>query len=169
MLAQAAFVDQTASVLPMDAAPVETVRAAVNSVFKHPQIAPLIAHDYREPGFILHPAARYLAARVGDALAGCFLLIDTDDLEVEMHAAILPAYVAHSRTLGRACLAHIFRDPRVQRVSAPVMADLPTARNYGLKLGFRIEGTRRNACQKRGRLIDVHALAITRQDWERQQ
>jgi RimJ/RimL family protein N-acetyltransferase len=150
------------TVLSTDGAAIDVLRAAVDSVFSDPYVRDRVAHDHRSPGFIAHPDVRYLAARANGRLAGFFLLIDVSPLEVETHAALLRWALPYSRDLGRACLAHVFRDPQVQRASAPVIEGLDSARNYCRKLGFREEGFRRAACMKNGRLLGVHLLGITR-------
>lgn len=143
-----------------------TVRAAVDAIFKDPRVAPLIAHDHRAPGFILHPAVRYLGAAAEGRLAGVFMLIEGSPIDIEIHAALLPWAVRYSRALGRACLAEVFRDPEVMRVSTQVMADLPTALNYCRKVGMSLEGFKPDACSKGGRLVGLHLLGLTRAQWE---
>lgn len=141
--------------------------AVVDAVMRDPYVARRVAHDHREPGYIFHPHVRYLAAEVDGKLAGVFTLIDFSELEVEIHAALLPWSIRQSRQLGAACLEHVFSDAAVQRATAYIIEGLESARNYCLRLGFTQEGMRRNACMKNGRLFGVHVLGITRADWEK--
>jgi hypothetical protein len=60
-----------------------------------------------------------------------------------------------------------FANPAIERVTAYVIEGLTAARNYCLKLGFQFEGIRRNACRQNGRLLGVHILGMTRNDWEK--
>jgi RimJ/RimL family protein N-acetyltransferase len=156
-------------VLPADGIGVDTLRAAVDAVFADPYIRERVAHDHRAPGFIAHPDVRYLAARVHGVCAGFFVLIDVSPLEVEIHAALHRWALPYSRDLGRACLAHVFADPGVQRATAPIIEGLDSARNYCRRLGFKHEGTRRAACSKAGHLLDVWIMGITRPEWESMQ
>lgn len=151
-------------VLPMDAAPEETVRRAIESVLADPRAREALRHDHRQPGYISHPNVRYLAASVDQRLAGFFLVIDHSPIEVELHVVLLPWAAEWSRDLGRACLRHVFRDPDLQRATAQVVEGNHRALNLCRRLGFKHEGTRRNACSRGGLLSDVHMLGITREE-----
>lgn len=160
-------VNDQVSVFPMTRLHEATARAVVDTVMCSPYVASRVTHDHRMPGYIAHPDVRYLCAMVDGKVAGVFTLIDFSALEVEVHAGLLPWVVRHSRDLGRACLAHVFADPEVQRATAHIIEGLESARNYCLKLGFQQEGFRRSACSKDSRLIGVHVLGLTRADWEK--
>ena len=144
-----------------------TDRATVDRILQHPAIASRIRHDFREPGYIDHPLVTHLLATVNGEPAGVFLAVQFSDLEVELHAAVLPQFIRHGRALGRECLAHVFGDPAVMRATAYVIEGLESAANYCRRLGFITEGFRRDACRKDGRLVGVHVLGITRADFER--
>lgn len=137
----------------------------VSAVLEDPRISAAISHDDRPAAFIDHPAARYLGAYVNGALAGFFLVIQSGFVEVDLHAAILRRFIAHSRALGRMCLAAVFAEPHVARATAYVIEGLDSAANYCLRLGFVREGFRRAALRKGGRLLGVHVLGITRAEW----
>lgn len=159
--------DAKVGVVPLTRIPESMVREIVEVVMCDPYIKRRVAHDHREPGYISHPDVRYLGALVDGKIAGVFTLIDFSELEVEIHAALLPRYIRQSRQLGAACLDHVFSDSAVQRATAYIIEGLESARNYCLHLGFTQEGMRRNACLKDGRLVGVHVLGITRADWEK--
>jgi hypothetical protein len=141
-------------------------QGALASLYRDPYIS-RIGHDHRPAEPLQHPAVRYLGARVDGELVGAFLIIESGFIEVDVHALLSEYAMPHSRALGRLCLDHIFADPAIQRVTAYVIEGLTTARNYCLKLGFQFEGIRRNACQQNGRLLGVHILGMTRNDWEK--
>lgn len=153
-------------VVPLTRIPESMVKEIVEVVMCDPFIKRRVAHDHREPGYISHPDVRYLGALVDAKLAGVFTLIDFSELEVEIHAALLPWAIRQSRELGAACLDHVFSDQQVQRATAYVIEGLESAKNYCLHLGFQTEGLRRNACLKDGRLIGVHVLGLLRHEWE---
>jgi RimJ/RimL family protein N-acetyltransferase len=94
------------------------------------------------------------------------MVIESGFIEVDVHALLTRRALPQSRALGRLCLAHIFANPAIERVTAYVIEGLTAARNYCLKLGFQAEGLRRNACRQNGRLLGVHVLGITRNEWE---
>ncbi len=123
-----------------------------------------ISHDHREANIIVHPNVTYLAAKVNNEIVGAFLAIKLNPTDIELHSLLTKKAIKHSRELGKLCIDWAFSFKDVQRVTANVMQGLEKAKNYCLKLGFIYEGTKRNACLKDGKLIDLHILGITRQD-----
>ncbi len=123
-----------------------------------------VGHDHRPAAPIKHPDVSYLAATVAGERVGAFCLI-RDFIAVDVHALLTRRALRWCRELGRACLAWVFSDPQVARVSAHVIEGLDSARNYCLRLGFKAEGFQRDACMQGGRLVGVHMLGMTRNDW----
>lgn len=140
-------------------------QGALAPLFLDPYIA-RVGHDDRPAAPISHPHVRYLGAYVDGELVGAFMVIESGFVELDLHAMLTRSALKHSRELGRLCLARAFADERVERVTAYVIEGLTTARNYCLKLGFQFEGIRRNACRQHGRLLGVHILGMTRNDWK---
>ena len=140
-------------------------QGALAPLFLDPYIA-RVGHDDRPAAPIVHPHVRYLGAYVNGDLVGAFMLVESGFVEIDVHALLARRALPHSRDLGRMCLAHAFADPAIERVTAYVIEGLTTARNYCLKLGFKAEGARRNACRQHGRLLGVHILGMTRNEWE---
>lgn len=124
-----------------------------------------VGHDHRQASHIKHPAVQYLSAWHGGEFAGAFMCIHFSPLELELHALLKKQSLPVSRQLGRECLGWAFEKP-IARVTAYVIDGLDTAKNYCLKLGFKNEGYRRDACSKNGVLKGVHVLGMTRADWE---
>lgn len=140
-------------------------QGALAPLFLDPYIA-RVGHDDRPAALIEHPHVHYLGARVDGDLVGAFMVIESGFVEVDVHAMLTRRALPHSRALGRLCLAQAFANPAIERVTAYVIEGLTAARNYCLKLGFQVEGLRRNACRQNGRLLGVHVLGITRNEWE---
>jgi hypothetical protein len=140
--------------------------SALAPLFLDPYIA-RVGHDDRPAAPIEHPHVHYLGARVDGELVGAFMIIESGFVEVDVHALLTRRALPHSRALGRQCLAQAFANPAIERVTAYVIEGLTAARNYCLKLGFQTEGLRRNACRQNGRLLGVHVLGITRNEWEK--
>lgn len=139
----------------------------IHQIVTDPWIADRLRHDGREPGYIDHPALTYHGAYIGGILAGVFLAIRVSPWETEVHAALLKRAIPYSRDLGALFLAHLWRDPKLLRISAPVMEALPSAGNYCLKLGFELEGFKRDAVVIGGVQCGVYQLGLTRNDWRR--
>jgi len=132
-------------------------------VYQDPYIA-RVGHDHRPAAPIDHPNATYLSAWVGDSFAGAFLVIKQSAVELELHALLKKSALKQSRDLGLACLAWAFAQP-ILRVTAYIIEGLEAVKNYCLKLGFKLEGCRRNACVQNGVVKDVYVLGMTRQEW----
>jgi hypothetical protein len=141
-------------------------QSALAALYRDPYIS-RVGHDHRPAEPLQHPAVRYLGARVDGELVGAFLIIESGFIEVDVHALLTRRALPHSRALGRLCLGQAFADPSIERITAYVIEGLTKARNYCLKLGFQAEGFRRNACQQKGRLVGVHVLGMTRNEWEK--
>ena len=135
-------------------------------VYADPYVQAL-SHDYGAAAPINHPLVTYLSAWADGDFAGAFMAIEYSDTETELHALLLRRALKHSRDLGRDCINWSFNDsPIVQRVTAYVFESMLTARNYCLRLGFQIEGFRRQAFSYRGAPEGVWVLGMTRSEWE---
>lgn len=141
-----------------------TDAAAIHAVITDPWIAAKVRHDHREPGYIEHPDVEYLGCYDGEELAGVFMLIH-DYVEVTIHAYIRREWTRYGREWGRLALSHAFSNSSIQRVTAPIAEGLESVVNYCRKLGFVYEGFQRQAIQKDGRLVGIHLLGMTREEW----
>lgn len=122
-------------------------------------------HDHRAAEPVIHPLATYLSAFVDGSFVGAFLAIRQSPIEIDVHSLLLRPAVRYSRELGLLFLQWAFSSP-ILRVTAYVVDGLKTVVNYCLKIGFKHEGYRRNACVKDGVPIGVNILGITREDWK---
>jgi diamine N-acetyltransferase len=71
----------------------------------------------------------------------------------------------HGLDATRAICDFGFGELRLERISLLVYADNPRARRTYEGAGFRHEGTMRRALYQRGEHIDVHAMALLRDEW----
>ena len=133
-------------------------------VYSDPYITAKIGHDHRPAAPIDHPSVTYLTATVGGRFAGAFMAIRFSSTEIEWHSLLHKSAIKHSRDLGYAFLAWAFAQP-ILRVTAYIIEGLESAKNYGLKLGMKFEGFRRNACIQSGQIKGVYILGMTRTDW----
>jgi len=132
-------------------------------VYSDPYITK-VGHDHRPAAPIQHPNVTYLSAWIGGSFVGAFIVIKQSAIELELHALLKKSALKESRTLGLACLAWAFAQP-ILRVTAYIIEGLETAKNYCIKLGFKVEGCRRCACIQNGKVKDVYMLGMTRQEW----
>lgn len=123
-----------------------------------------IGHDHRCAAPVIHPNVTYISAWIGDTFAGAFMAIKQSAIEFELHALLKKKSIRHSRELGRKFLEWAFSHP-ILRVTAYIIEGLEAAKNYCIKLGFKEEGCRRNACVKNGIAKDVYILGLIREEW----
>lgn len=136
----------------------------LNDLFSDPYIS-RIGHDHRAASVIDHPHVKYLSARLNGEQVGAFMIVESGFVEIDIHAMLTKRALLHSREFGKLCLLWAFAHRHIQRVTAYIIDGLDTAKNYCMKLGFKNEGMRRDACMKNGSLVGVHILGMTRQDW----
>lgn len=137
---------------------------ALAALYADPYIA-RVGHDHRPAAPIIHPECHYVGAYRGDELLGAFLVVESGWVEQDVHALLTRRALRWSRDFGAMLLARLFEVPTLARVTAQVIEGLESARNYCLRLGFRLEGFRRDALMVGGRLRGVYVLGITRRDW----
>jgi RimJ/RimL family protein N-acetyltransferase len=138
--------------------------ALINAVLRDPWIAARVRHDGREPGYIDDPNLAYYAARVDGRIAGVFMAIAHSRWEVEVHAALARWATPYGRKLGLMFLDELWSAPDLMRITAPVLATLPSAVNYCHRLGFEREGVKRSACRIDGAAVDVVYLGLLRSE-----
>jgi hypothetical protein len=138
--------------------------ATLNNLFRDPYIS-RIGHDHRPLAPINHPHVKYLSAKLNGEQVGAFMVIESGFIELDLHAMLSKRALPHSREFGQLCLVWAFAHKHIHRVTAYIIDGMQSAKNYCMKLGFKNEGTRRDACMKNGQLVGVHILGMTRQDW----
>ena len=124
-----------------------------------------IGHDHRPASPIHHPQVKYLSAWIDNTFAGAFMAITFSSLELELHSLLKKASLPYSRELGLRFLDWAFTQHSIERVTAYIIEGLTSAKNYCMKLGFTLEGCRRDACMQDGKLKSVYVLGMTRKDW----
>lgn len=139
--------------------------AEIAEIYADAQIVGRLSYDEHQAAPIEHPLVSYLAAYVDNEFAGIFMAIKFSKFEIEVHALLKQNYVKQSRELGGLFLDWAFKADSVQRVTAYIIGDLVTARNYVKKLGFKQEGVRRHACRKNGKPVDVYLMGILKDEW----
>jgi hypothetical protein len=142
-----------------------TDRAAIERILADPWIRPKITRDGRDPGFIDHPLVSYFGAFVGGELIGLFIHIRFTEIETEVHVALKRKALPHCRKLAALFIDHVFADPKVTRATAHAIGSLKSAVNFGKRLGFQVEGERRDACIQNNRLLPVITLGLLRSEW----
>lgn len=135
----------------------------LNKVYSDTYITSCISHDDRQAEPVFHDLVQYYSAWVNNTFAGCFMLIKFSSIEYEVHSLLFKEHLKHSRQLACIFLDTLFKEP-IERVTAYIIQGLETARNFCIKIGFKQEGVRRNACKVNDGLKDIYVLGMTRRD-----
>jgi len=108
-----------------------------------------------EAKIIKHPLAKYYGAYIGNELYGAFLIIQFSKNEIEIHSYLLKKAIRYSREFGKMIINKCFQNSNITRLTAWIYEDLIKAQNYVKKLGFELEGVKRNATYRKGKLTNV--------------
>lgn len=139
-------------------------RSIMEGLLEDPYIQ-RVGHDDRPAKYIDDDLVSYLGAYLDDEFLGAFCIIESGFYELDLHAMLKKSSLKHSRMLGFLCLAYAFSFIKIHRVSANIIEGLESAKNYCLKLGFKEEGFKRDACMVNGSLKGVHMLGMVRSDF----
>jgi len=124
-----------------------------------------VSHDNKPFESIDHPLVKYITASINGRFAGAFMIILFSKTEIEIHSLLKKQFIKYSRQLGKEVIDYIFSFYNPQRLTAPIIDGLNTAKNYVVKLGFTLEGIRRDACSKDNRMKDIYIYGLTRREW----
>ncbi len=124
-----------------------------------------VSYDNKPFEPIDHPLVKYITASIDGRFAGAFMIILFSKTEIEIHSLLKKQFVEHSRQLGREVIDFVFSFYNPQRLTAYIIDGLNTAKNYVIKLGFTLEGIRRDACIKDNRMKNIYIYGLTRREW----
>ena len=79
---------------------------------------------------------------------------------------IQPSVGAESGQSSRLGVKHAIDDRRLNRVELEVFDFNLRARHVYEKVGFQLEGTRRQALRSNDEWIDAHVMAVVASDWQ---
>lgn len=143
-----------------------TPEALLASLYADPYIL-RAGNDNHAISAVKHPLVEHWSAWADGLFMGCLVCVKYTKTETEFHARLLKAAIPFSREIGREAMRIVFSDQNVMRVTCYVMQGLEKAKNYCLRLGFSLEGIKRDAVTKNGLPRDVYMLGITRKDYEK--
>lgn len=139
----------------------------INQVIQDPWIKNLSENQTTEFKPFPFEVAAYFAVYVEDEFCGLFTLMAISPIEVELHYLLKKNAVQHSRLISKEVLKFIFANPNVMRITTTIFEDRKIVVNLCLKHGFVYEGFRRKCLQVKGKLIGLHMLGLTREDFEK--
>ncbi len=125
-----------------------------------------VSQDHFPAAPIRNPLVQYLSCFADGRFIGAFMAVRITPTEFDMHSLLKREAVEHSRELGFMCMDWAFSDCAVQRLTAPVIRKFGTVINYCLRLGFTIEGVKRNGCYINGEPQHVVQMGLLRSEYE---
>lgn len=134
----------------------------LTTLYSDPYIMKAFKIDNKTPEPILHPLVTYYTAFKDKEFMGAFIHIQQSQYDAELHIMLLKKAITHSREFGRMMIEESFKDKDVLRITAPAYGDLHTAMNYAIKLGFNLEGIKKDVALRDGKTINEYIYGITR-------
>lgn len=122
-----------------------------------------IKHDHAELGYIDHPMIDYYSCFMDDDFVGCYIVAKIFPIDYEVHMLLLPTAVRNYRELGREMASILFEE--TDRISTVVVDGMNSAKNYVEKLGFRLEGIKKEAFEQGGVKKDAYFYGLLKKDF----
>ena len=142
---------------------------AIRAVFTNPAIWDTIAEDNQNPEEF-EPDFRnelYLAVWVDYEIIGFYAFRVVNWIELDVHAQILPEHrKKHALASGLAMIEWFNHDApaRFKKLTAQIPFKYPNVKNFGLSIGFEIEGINRQSYMKNGEIYDQWHLGYIRKE-----
>ena len=133
----------------------------INSFYADKFIYNGVKRDGVQTGFREHPAIHYLLCSIDGKKAGFFIAVESSEIDWEMHACLMKWATPHSRTLAQMAIDWVWERGPI-RITVPVVSRSTV--NFCKRLGFEIEGVRRNGAMIDGMLRDVTFLGLLKWD-----
>lgn len=126
----------------------------------------VIEHDNRPFAPIEHNLVKYISAFDNGVFMGAFMIILFNNIEIEIHSLLKKTSIKKSRSLGKEAIDFVFNKYGNLRLTAYIIDGLYKPMNFVKKLGFDLEGIKKDNCLKNGMPTDVHIFGLTRKKWE---
>jgi len=123
------------------------------------------SHDNKSFEPIDHPLVKYASVYDKNNFLGAFLIVLFSKTEIEIHALLKKSSLYFSRQAGLEIIDFVFKEYNPLRITANIIGNLSKAQNYVEKLGFCLEGVRRDACVKDGKNTNINVYGLTQKEW----
>ena len=122
-----------------------------------------IKHDHAELGYIDHPMVDYYSCFIDDEFVGCYIVAKISPIDYEVHMLLLPTEVKRHRELGLKMATILFEE--TDRISTIIIDGMNSAKNYVKKLGFKLEGVKREAFEQNCIKKDAYLYGLLKKDF----
>lgn len=137
----------------------------INQVYQDIYVKKAFIRDNIEFAPINHELVTYYSCYYNDEFMGCFMYIQFSINEIECHSMLLKKAIPHSRIFGKMFIDLCFSKNEITRLTTYIPENLSKAINFLKKLGWEIEGIKRNSTLINGKLLNNILLGITRKDY----
>jgi len=138
----------------------------LQEIYSDPYIS-VVAHDDRPFEPITHQLVKYVSAFMDGEFMGAFMVVQFSKTEIEIHSLLKKSAIKYSRLLGNEVIHFVFNMYKPLRITAHIIGGLNKAMNYVEKLGFSLEGIRRDGCVKNSKTTDIYTYGLTKKQWEK--
>ena len=123
------------------------------------------SHDNRPFEPVRHELVKYISAFIDGKFMGAFMIILFSKTEIEVHSLLKKTSIKYSRELGKEAIELIFKTYDNLRLTAYILDGLYKPMSYVKKIGFELEGIKKDACMKDNKITDIHMFGLTRKKW----
>ena len=138
----------------------------LKTIYEDKYIIEAIRYDGNTPSPIIHPLVQYYSAFINDVFVGAFIKILYSEYERELHSLLLKSAIRCSRDFITMMIDECFLDKKILRITFTIMEGMNTVSNTLIKIGARLEGTKKDAIKKDGQIKDIHIYGLTKKEWE---
>ena len=140
-------------------------RQDIKAVLCHQEIWAKIAHDgtCKPEDFNPPNSATYICAYVDDKPAGLMVYKDKDGVQLECHFQVLPEYrKEYALEIADRAIQWAWDNTSAYKIVAEVPEIYMNVVNFGISVGFQVEGINQKSYLKDGKLYDQLYLGLQR-------
>lgn len=139
---------------------------AVRSILHHPSVVEAFLDDFTPRDFepAWGPQVRYLGLSKDGWLAGLFVFIERSPVLWEVHTAMLPKLRPYAGIASKKALRWLWSETTCRRLYTQIPEDNAAAIRFAEAIGFKEYGRNPKSWQRRGRLLDIVQLGISKEE-----
>ena len=123
------------------------------------------SHDDRPFEPVHHDLVKYISAFIDGKFMGAFMIVLFSKTEIEVHSLLKKTSIKYSRELGKESISLVFSTYDNLRLTAQIIDGMYKPMSFIKKLGFELEGIRKDACMKDNKITNIHMFGLTRKKW----
>lgn len=121
-----------------------------------------LSHDHFELRHICHPMVKYYSVFSYGEFMGAYMVIESSPIDFEAHMMLLPKIGVYQRKATRMMADILFE--KTDRITTVIIDGMETAKNHVKKIGFKLEGIKRESFQVNGVKKDGYIYGLLKTD-----